>query len=181
MTELWAPVGGYGGLYSVSNLGRIRRDGGGRGAVAGRILTPKATRKGYRHVDLSRGDVKTRRLIHQLVAGAFLGPRPSSAHHPNHLDGDKTNNAATNLEWATAKENSMHAVALGLYTPTKGEANGRAKLTERQVMDIRGLRGKLGQRLIAQRYEVSRTLVQRIHQGMLWPEVRQYPGEGSNG
>ncbi len=172
MTEDWKPVDGYRDLYSVSNLGRIRRDGAGRGAVAGRILTAKRKRNGYRQVDLSRDDTKVRRLIHQLVAAAFLPPRPSPDHHPNHIDGNKANNVASNLEWATHAENAAHAARLGLTVRLVGERNGRAKLTAAQVNAIRALKGLLGQRELAKTYGVARSLVQRIHQGKAWfPEV----------
>jgi hypothetical protein len=170
MTERWQPIVGFGGFYSVSDTGRVGRDAGGRGAVRHRVLTPKRTAKGYRHVDLSIGDRKTRRLIHQLVAEAFLPPRPTPDHHPNHLDGDKTNNCAVNLEWATRAENAAHAAKLGLCARLKGESNGRCKLTTEQVREIRASRGFVGQRVLAAQFGVSRTLIQRIHQGLLWSE-----------
>lgn len=181
--EEWRPVVGWGEVYSVSSCGRIRRDIGGRGAIAGRILTIKRNRKGYGYVDLSRGDSKTRRLVHQLVAAAFLPPRPSAAHHPNHLDAIKLNNHARNLEWASIAENNAHARAHGLIPALSGESNGRAKLTVEQVAQIRALRGVMGARAIANRFGVARSLVQRIHQGRAWtmaewPEalrVRQFP------
>jgi hypothetical protein len=160
----------------------VRRDVGGRGAVAGRVLTAKKKSNGYRQVDLSRNDTKDRRLIHQLVAAAFLPARPSACHHPNHIDGDKANNVAGNLEWATRAENAAHAARLGLTARLAGERNGRAKLTAAQAEEIRALKGSVGQREIAIRYGVARSLVQRIHQGKAWtsewPEdlrVREYP------
>ena len=166
--ERWRPVVGWEALYSVSDRGRIRRDAGGRGAVAGRVLTIKRNQKGYGYVDLSRGDRKTRRLVHQLVAAAFLPPRPSAQHHPNHLDADKLNNHPENLEWATSSENNAHARARGLVPALHGESNGRAKLTAEQVLEIRSLRGKIGARAIAARFGVARSLIQRIHQGRAW-------------
>lgn len=171
MSERWKPIAGWEDLYSVSDRGRVRRDAGGRGAVAGRVLTAKRTAKGYRHVDLSRDDRKTRRLVHQLVAEAFLPPRPSENHHPNHLDGIKSNNVVGNLEWATPAENAAHAARLGLSARLTGERNGRAKLSGDQVNEIRRLRGSLGQRAIAARFGVARSLVQRIHQGRAWSEL----------
>ena len=168
-TEHWVPIAGWEGLYSVSDRGRVRRDGGGRGAVSGRIMTPQRTSKGYRHVDLSRGDVKTRRLVHQLVATAFLPPRPSPDHHPNHIDADKANNSASNLEWLTNAENTKHARHLGLIPALKGERNGRSKLTRVEVEEIRAQTGRIGQRVIASRYGVARSLIQRVQQGKAWP------------
>lgn len=50
--------------------------------------------------------------IHRLMAITFLsGPQKE---HVNHIDGNKQNNAIDNLEWATPKENTHHAIALGL-------------------------------------------------------------------
>lgn len=75
--------------YHVSNLGRVR-------SPRGRILRPWANPRGYLYVDLSkrcRG-----RSVHGLVAEAFLGPRPPGA-EPDHVDHDRTNNAASNLRW----------------------------------------------------------------------------------
>lgn len=166
--ERWRPVVGWVGFYSISDCGRVRRDGAGRGAVVGRILTHKRGHKGYAYIDLSRGDQKTRRLVHQLVAEAFLPPRPSHLHHPNHRDADKLNNHARNLEWTTAQENNAHARVLGLVPALCGERNGRAKLTTEQVGEIRVLRGVIGARAIAARFGIARSLVQRIHQGRAW-------------
>lgn len=185
--ERWRPVVGWEDLYSVSDCGRVRRDAGGRGAVAGRVLTIKRNRNGYGYVDLSRGDRKTRRLVHQLVAEAFLPPRPSLGHHPNHLDTDKLNNHPKNLEWATLAENTAHARANGLIAPLRGERNGRAKLTKEQVAEIRSLRGRVGTREIAKRFGVARSMVQRIHQGRAWKSsewpddlrVREFPAEAT--
>ena len=75
--------------YLVSSHGRVRRIGGG-------ILKPWPNPRGYLYVDLG----KTRRgqPVHQLVAEAFLGPRPPGC-EPDHEDHDRTNNAADNLRW----------------------------------------------------------------------------------
>lgn len=166
---------GWEGVYSVSDLGRIRRDAGGRGAVAGRIITAKRNKKGYQYADLSRDDRKIRRLVHQLVAEAFLPARPSAEHHPNHIDADKTNNSVANLEWLTVPQNNAHARSLGLVPALSGEENGRAKLTAEQVAEIRALKGKVGQRRIAARFRVARTTVQWIHNGRNWRNDPEAP------
>lgn len=80
----------------------------------------------------------------------------------------KTNNVVENLEWLTRAQNNEHARALGLVPALKGEDNGRAKLTSVQVEEIRSLAGTVGQRDIAKRFGVARSLVQRIHQGKAW-------------
>ena len=66
------------------------------------------------HVGLSQGAAHTtvRRLVHRLVAIAFIG-LPDPGQQVNHIDGDKANNRSMNLEWMTAGENIRHAISLG--------------------------------------------------------------------
>lgn len=59
------------------------------------------------------------RLVHRLVASAFI-PNPLDKPQVNHIDGDKANNNASNLEWVTAQENIRHAYATGLMHKDKG-------------------------------------------------------------
>ncbi len=51
--------------------------------------------------------------VHRLVARAFI-PNPNNYLVVNHLDGDRTNNTVSNLEWCTHEHNSIHAVTTGL-------------------------------------------------------------------
>lgn len=169
---LWHDVVGFENYYEVSAQGAFRRKAAGRGAVAGRtITTNRLNAKGYVVVEFSVKNTKARMFAHVAVAMAFLGPRPSPFHMVNHIDGNKQHNAIGNLEWCTAKENSQHASRIGLLRPNKGEANGRSKLTGHDVIAIRRLRGHVGQREIAKRFGVARSLIQRIHQGKAWKHL----------
>lgn len=53
--------------------------------------------------------------VHRILCETFL-PNPEKKRHVNHKDGNKLNNSLDNLEWATEKENSQHAVDTGLTT-----------------------------------------------------------------
>lgn len=118
LTERWKPVVGYEDHYSVSNLGRIRRDKQSRGAQAGYILKQsflgKKIKFHYFKVSLVKNGVQTTHLVHQLVAYAFLGSKPSPKHCVNHIDGNKQNNQPSNLEYLTLAENNKHAQKLGI-------------------------------------------------------------------
>ena len=53
------------------------------------------------------------RSVHRLVALHFVA-NPDKKPQVNHIDGNKTNNAALNLEWMTNNENFEHGVNAGL-------------------------------------------------------------------
>ncbi|WP_404354603.1 HNH endonuclease [Exiguobacterium aurantiacum] len=93
---------------------------------------------GYLTVNLNRKSM----LHHRLVAQAFI-KNPELKPEVNHIDGVKTNNHWTNLEWSTRSENAKHAFDIGLSRP--GEHHFRAKVTDAQMTDIK-MRLKAGQR-----------------------------------
>lgn len=90
--EVFKPFGNKG--HQVSNMGRIK-------LKSGTIFTPVSVDEdGYYFFAGER--------VHILVCTAFKGPRPSKEHTVDHLDGDKSNNTAVNLEWATKQEQSLN-------------------------------------------------------------------------
>lgn len=111
-SEEWRPVAGHEGIYSVSNLGRVRSDRRAGNTYAGKILACPIRAGSYRYVTLG-GTPARNPLVHRLIASAFLGPVPVGK-QVNHIDGIKTNNRATNLEYVTPRENMQHAMRTGL-------------------------------------------------------------------
>lgn len=121
--ERWQPVTGFEGLYDVSSSGRVRN------ARNLRVLKPKSAGAGYSQVCLGAGNY---RYVHRLVADAFH-PNPDGLPQVNHLDGDKRNNAAENLEWCSRSANLRHAYNAGLLkttacmNPRRGAAHHRSR------------------------------------------------------
>jgi hypothetical protein len=70
----------------------------------GRILTPIKGEGGYLSVKLHGGRQPQVARIHRLVAEAYLH-NPENKPYVNHIDGNRANNALSNLEWSTPVEN----------------------------------------------------------------------------
>jgi hypothetical protein len=115
MTEIWKDVVGYEGLYQVSNLGRVKSYYQKNGVIGDRprLLSGKIDKDGYVEVRLCNGGKVTYVRVHRLVGSHFLSGDGSL--QINHKDGNKANNRSDNLEYVTAKENSVHAHATGLH------------------------------------------------------------------
>lgn len=102
--EEWKDIEGYAGRYQVSSLGNFvsitKRSG--RKTMRGSLDT-----KGYVKITLYKNGARHTQGAHRFVAQAFI-PNPENKTQVNHLDGDKQNNAVSNLEWCTNAENQQH-------------------------------------------------------------------------
>lgn len=117
MEEIWKDIKGYEGLYQVSSLGRVRRDG--------KILKSGLTRGGYLQVHLSKNGKVGHYKIHRLVAEAFLQNLDNNP-EVNHKDENKLNNTAENLEWCTSDYNLHYGTRIQRYSQTQRD-NGTSK------------------------------------------------------
>jgi hypothetical protein len=109
--------------------------------------------------------------VHQLVALAFLGPKPSPHHEVAHLDGQRLNNHVSNLAWLLHRENERHKDLHG--TRLRGSQIHSAKLVEAQVVLIRqALAVGIRQCVLAQTYGVSDSTVSLIARAKTWRHVR---------
>ena len=133
-TEIWNPVVGYEGLYEVSSYGRVRsldRIDSNNHPLKGVILKPYISNSGYLLVGLYKQQKRDRKLLHRLVAEAFL-PNPDNKPEIDHINTIKTDNTVflnedgsinyekTNLRWVTKKENINNPL-----TKTKMRINAR--------------------------------------------------------
>lgn len=129
---------------------------------------------GYKKVRLSNGD-GTRKVfsVHRLILETF-NPNPNSDKlQVNHKDGDKTNNALSNLEWVTCKENVNHAYNLGLYSNIGDNNNGEHKLCTAQVLEIIDLllKNKMTIQAIADKFGVSKHAIECIKYKKTWKHL----------
>lgn len=95
--------------YEVSSTGLVRN------IKTGKTLKPSTTLYGYKQVGLYNFPAYKLCRVNRLVAAAFIA-NPNKLPYVNHIDGNKSNNNASNLEWCTAKENTQHAYNTGLYS-----------------------------------------------------------------
>ena len=130
-------------------------------------------RNGYLRATIHGKDA----YVHRLVAEYFCN-NPHKYNEVNHIDGDKTNNNAENLEWCTRSQNNKHAFETGLrdYSELAEIANCRAakeKKKERRCIsfetaeEIRRIKGKTD-REIAKKYGISRGTVWQIRNGLTY-------------
>jgi hypothetical protein len=172
--ETWKPIVGWEARYEISDLGRVRRSSRGSGTFIGRIRKTPPNHKGYPTVHLIRDDgSKTTPVVHRLVTAAFLGPCPTGK-EVNHKDGDKTNNALSNLEYVSASENLTHSYrVLGRKAaPKYGSAYALSKLKEEQVLEIvERLKGGETQQSLAYYFGVTQTLISTIKLGKSWSHL----------
>lgn len=169
MREDWKTLSNYPD-YEVSSLGRVRRVTPTTARPNGGLLKQHAHHRcGYMNVRVSTGGVPKNKLVHDLVAQEFLGVRPDGF-HINHIDGDKANNAAGNLEYVTPLANVHHAYSLGLKTRPIGINNPKSKLTDESARDIRQ-NSSLPTSHFMEKYGVSKATVDRIKRGAAWAHV----------
>lgn len=97
----WLDVVGYEDRYEVSDRGNLRSK------KTGRILAKSLMGDGYVKADLCREGERKQTSLHRIVAIAFHGLKDGM--EVNHIDGDKLNNSASNLEWVDRSSNVLHA------------------------------------------------------------------------
>jgi hypothetical protein len=155
----WRPVVGYEDYYEVSDEGCVR-------STKGWAMRSWLNKQGYALVRLAN----PRRIIrvHRIVAEAFIC-NPNCLPFVNHLDCNRSNNIAVNLEWCTQWQNLDHSQRLGRMQRDYwvGKRSPSAKLTDEQATAIRGeyARGGKSWAAIGTDYGISKRTVGRIIQG----------------
>ena len=140
--------------YSVSQYGRVKHQFKNHY----RLISGSVHEDGYIFVTIKGNQYP----LHRLVARVFHQDTYSDDLVVNHIDGNKMNNFASNLEWVTQKENIKHSHDNNLQP--KNFSNYKGKFTEEQRQEIKLLwdDGTLSKREIAKKYNVSHTCINDI-------------------
>lgn len=111
----------------------ISQDGCVFSLFGNRFLKTSFTKTGYRVVGLSTnglGRTKTK-SIHRLIAERFI-PNPSNYREVDHIDGDRSNNAVSNLRWCTHKQNMSFPIAIQRKRLAAKESSSKGLETKRK-------------------------------------------------
>lgn len=169
MSERWASIEGW-PEYQVSDLGRVRRVGAARGAVAGAILKQRVSPTGYLRVRMSRDFYRVPVAVHRAVAIAFIPRDGDDAGWVCHRDGDPLNNSLSNLYWGTPADNAADTVRHG--RSRKGSRNASAVLTDAHVSEIRNKHASgAAKKALAREYGVSDTAIRFAIARRTWGHV----------
>ena|SRR5690554_4443951 len=135
----------------------------------GTVLKSRPLTGGYHYVSVKINGKFVTRRVHRLIAQAFI-PNPENKPEVNHKDGDKSNNAVSNLEWVTSSENGYHAVnVLGL---NRGGTHGMARMTDEVAHTIcQMLVEGYQDNYIAEKLGVSKNTVGKIRRRTNWTHV----------
>lgn len=172
--EEWRAIDGYDGWYEISDRGRVRtwKERGARPLRRSdepRLMGMWPKPKGHLNVVFTVAGRPRARTIHQLVAEAFIGPRPEGL-ETCHNDGDPTNNHVSNLRYDTPANNRADKYRHG--TDRMGVKHPLAKLTEDNVRDIRSRRAS-GERAVAlaEEFDMHVMSIYAITQRKSWAHV----------
>jgi hypothetical protein len=159
--------------YEISDCGRVfswrSRGRNAKLSTVARELKPRVN-KGYEKVELMQDGKQHAKFVHRLVLETFVGP-PGPGEEGCHSDGNRLNNHISNLRWDSPAGNQADRKLHG--TDSAGSKNGRSKLTEPDVLQIRALyeAGGITQRQLAERFGVTQGLIGHIVNRRKWQHI----------
>lgn len=179
--ELWEDVKDYKGIYSISNLGRIKRILNSSETNSEGILKLQINPYGYSQITLCKNGHRRTLKLHRLVLESFIGNCPNGM-ECCHMDGNKQNNQLTNLRWGTKSENAQDAIRHGTFSRFQacGTNNKMSKLTDYEIKLIlqllqSGRNGYSGrkwlQKEIAALFNVDQSTISCISIGKTWKHI----------
>lgn len=160
--EIWKTIQDYGGLYQVSNTGKVRD-------LKNHIKSVYKNNKGYICLSLYYNGKTYHPTIHRLVAKAFI-PNPNNYEQVNHKDCNKENNSVENLEWCNQRYNYNEGMRTFQYS--KNEEHYFAKLKNSDIPIIYELY-KLGftRATVAKIFSINPSSLEAIEKGISYREL----------
>lgn len=149
-------------MYYVSNQGRVKHltyvNSNGR-TVKEKILSGSLHQDGYVFMCLVCDEHKYKLVPkHVMVAQTWI-PNPNNKPEVNHLDGNKLNNCAANLEWATSSENQNHAIRNNLQPKPVSTYKGKLSKEQREEIILRYSTEEISRRQLAKEYGVTHATI----------------------
>lgn len=177
--EIWKDVPGWEGLYQASSFGRIRSldrtiEATSRWGSpqtyhrAGQVLKLRTDKDGYLGCHLVQQNRSKHVKAHQLVCAAFNGIAPTGF-IVAHGNGVRSDNRASNLRWASHRDNHADRIAHG--TAPRGQKHPRSKLTLGQVLRLRSASGPEFDAAIAAEAGVTIPAAQKARLGETWRHI----------
>ncbi len=152
--EIWKTIPEYDELYYVSNYGRIKNNSD--------LIMKQYFSKGYLVINLTKNKNQKICRVHRLVAHAFKNNSDLTL-EVNHINGIKTDNRETNLEWVNHSQNAKHNYISG---------NIVKKLRPEDVVEIKKMLKKgCFQKDIAKKFKIAQSTVSEIKSGKKWVNI----------
>ena len=167
----WKAIQRLNGRFEVSSSGLLRN------AETGKVLKLNLINKYLGAVVKPDGrSGKSYAIkVHREVALNFVA-NPDGKKYVNHIDGNKLNNDAANLEWVTSSENTLHAYQIGLKLPMEGEESPADKLTEKLNEKIRNEYiphdREFGLRALGRKYGFTHNTMSEALNGVCWKSLK---------
>lgn len=134
MEEVFKDIKGYEGLYVISNLGTVMSIRF-REIKRNKILSIRLSNSGYLCATLTKERKSRELFVHRLIADAFI-PNEKKREQVNHINGIKTDNRISNLEWLSRSENQKHSYANGFNRVSDLQKQKTSEAKSSLVIDI---------------------------------------------
>jgi hypothetical protein len=176
--EIWKQIPTYEGLYEVSSHGRVRTmrriiKYKYKNIIKSQLRESKIMKQkivnGYNYIVLNKNGKYNTFSVSRLVLTAFKRPRLISEEASHFPDRDKKNNHLSNLRWATHIQNEKDKIFH--QTKIEGIKHGMHKLSEKDIIEIRKLKGRFTHKQISKKYNISRQNVGKILNRELWKNI----------